>query len=119
MRKEDKGVLDFDYIDIITEIFNKGLSHERLESIYDLGYKRALNLKPIKPVKLKSNIEIDYLEKLIKANKVLYYNGLAITDDIEYDELETRLEKIDPSNQLVNYTGWDNKWLGNKGYRND
>ncbi len=63
--------------------------------------------------------EIFYLERIIMANKVLYYNGLAITDDIEYDQLEDRLKKIDPSNRLLTIPGWDKSWLGNKGYRID
>ncbi len=65
------------------------------------------------------NKEIYYLEKLIKANKMLYYKGLAITDDYEYDQWEDRLKKLDPTNRIANYAGYSDTWLGNKGYRND
>jgi len=60
--------------------------------------------------------EIYYLVELIKAAKILYYNGLACMDDEQYDILENRLRKLDPENPLLDQPGWKEEWVKNNGY---
>ena len=60
--------------------------------------------------------EIYYLVELIKAAKILYYNGLACMDDEQYDILENRLRKLDPENSLLDQPGWKEEWVKNNGY---
>ena len=63
------------------------------------------------------NAEIYYLIELIKASKVLYYNGLACLNDETYDTLENRLRKLDPTNDILEQPGWKKEWVKNDGYQ--
>ena len=59
----------------------------------------------------KTEMEEEYLFKLLQAYKVLYYNGFAIVSDSQYDALEDRLCKINPKNQMLEVVGYRKEWL--------
>ena len=59
----------------------------------------------------KNELEEEYLFQLIQAHKVLYYNGLAIISDSQYDALEARMLKLNPKSPILEVVGYRKEWL--------
>jgi DNA ligase (NAD+) len=53
------------------------------------------------------NMEIKKLEELIIKHRFLYYMGTPEISDAEYDALENRLKKLDPTNMLFKQIGFE------------